>query len=96
MIHISETLLSQIREESRCSYPNECCGILFGRIEEDNVKVAESLQPVVNSSESGEKYHRFLITSETMLQAELEARRKKKDIVGKVILCLEPFRRLGK
>lgn len=82
MIHISETLLSQIREESVRSYPNECCGILFGRIEEDNVKVAENLQPVVNSSESGEQYHRFLITPETMLQAELEARRKKKDIVG--------------
>lgn len=82
MIHISETLLNQIREESKRSYPNECCGILFGRIEEDNVKTAECLKPVVNSSESGEQYHRFLITPETMLQAELEARRNKKDIVG--------------
>lgn len=82
MIHISETLLSQIREESEHSYPNECCGIIFGRLEDDDVKIAEILQPVANESEDGEQYHRFLITSETMLEAELEARKQKKDIVG--------------
>ena len=42
----------------------------------------KSLRPIVNAREDGEQYHRFLITAEDMMQAELEARRLGLEIVG--------------
>lgn len=82
MIQISEEVLARIRAEGEKSYPDECCGILFGSIREDRTKVAERIEPVCNSFSEEEKYHRFLITPETMLRAELSARKSGEDIVG--------------
>lgn len=82
MIQISEELLARVRAEGEKSYPDECCGILFGRIEEDQRKVAERIEPVCNSFAKEEKYHRFLIPPEVLMRAELTARRAGEDIVG--------------
>lgn len=82
MIQISEKLLARICEEGEKSYPDECCGILFGSVGEDRIKAAERIEPVCNSFTEEEKYHRFLITPETMLWAELSARERGEDIVG--------------
>lgn len=87
MIYIARELAQQVRAEGEKYYPDECCGILFGELSEQAsgsqmVKRVESILPVNNSFSDGERYHRFLITPETMLQAELEARRRGQDIVG--------------
>lgn len=63
-------------------YPEECCGIIFGRIDEGGVKAAEYAESAENGSDKPEKYHRFEITPEIMLNAELTARRKGYDIIG--------------
>ncbi|GHU87120.1 hypothetical protein FACS1894202_00720 [Clostridia bacterium] len=65
--------LSGIRREGENAYPNECCGFIF-----DNGE----LLPVVNAREASERYHRFVITAEDFMRAELEARRRKLDITG--------------
>ena len=54
---------------------------MFGSEDGDD-HVVKSLRPIVNARESGEQYHRFLITAEEMMQAELEARRLGLEIVG--------------
>ena len=82
MIFIPYNVFEQIKSESEKSYPNECCGIIYGKIGESGKKYVESIEPVVNSFDEEEKNHRFLITSETMLNAELYARKAKKDILG--------------
>ncbi|MBQ7650307.1 MAG: M67 family metallopeptidase [Victivallales bacterium] len=75
--HIEET----IRKAGADAYPNECCGILFGK-EDGDYHVVTSMRAIENARESGEQYHRFLITAEEMMQAELEARKLGLDIVG--------------
>jgi len=63
----------QIETEGATAYPNECCGIIFGReITDGGVtrRVVDQLQPVANEFESGEQFHRFLITPQTLFQAE--------------------------
>lgn len=87
MIYITDELQQQIKAEGEKYYPNECCGILLGKLEKmgtdgQNVKRISSILPVNNSFSDEEQYHRFLITSEMMMQAELEARKHKQDIVG--------------
>ena len=81
MIHISEYLLEKIEEEGKNSYPFECCGIIFGSIE-NGAKFAHSIKSIVNNFGAGEEYHRFLITAEDMMKGELYARANGLDIVG--------------
>ncbi len=63
----------QIEAEGAAEYPNECCGIIFGREVTDGGitrRIVDQLQPVTNEFEPGEKFHRFLITPQTLFQAE--------------------------
>ena len=73
ILELSEMQAKQIRDEGVAAYPNECCGIIFGR---DTItagvtrRVVESLEQVQNEFESGEQYHRFLITPAALMKAE--------------------------
>jgi len=59
----------QIEQEGISAYPNECCGIIFGR-EISRRRIVDELTPVPNEFETGEQFHRFLITPQTLLKAE--------------------------
>lgn len=83
MIIISENLINGIKAESEKYYPNECCGIIFGKICEDtDIKYGESTRSIINTFDENEKYHRFLISSEDMMYAELYSRKNNIDVVG--------------
>jgi len=80
MIALPEALKKLIAEEGENAFPNECCGVIFG--DYGDVKTAAAAQPVINNFDDGEKYHRFLITPEDIMKAELKAREIKLDILG--------------
>lgn len=82
LIYLTKEIKKQILKESEKHYPNECCGILLGKLGENSDKYVESILPVDNSYDEKEAFHRFLITPEIMRQVELEARKRKIDIVG--------------
>ena len=82
MLKLTNELAAKVREAGAAAYPNECCGIFFGREGENGDHAVAALKPIDNARESGEQYHRFLITAEEMMAAELEARRNKLEIVG--------------
>lgn len=81
MIHISKKLILQIKGDAEKAYPNECCGFIFGRLE-NGEKYAQRIASSANSAERAEQYHRFKITPEDMLKAERFARLNDWDIVG--------------
>ena len=81
MIQAEISLIEEIKKDAAECYPNECCGIMFGSAEAAG-KTVTSLRRVRNSFGGGEEYHRFLITPEEMLSAELYARSHGLDIVG--------------
>ncbi|MDR2759372.1 MAG: M67 family metallopeptidase [Spirochaetaceae bacterium] len=81
MIALHAEAEKRIREEGERAWPNECCGFLFGALE-GGEKRADAVLAVENAREAGEQYHRFVITPEDVMQAEREARRQKKDILG--------------
>ena len=71
-LELPEPLARQIREEGAAAYPNECCGILFGRdVAAGGVtrRVLEAIDPVPNEFEESEQYHRFRI-EKALLAAE--------------------------
>jgi proteasome lid subunit RPN8/RPN11 len=63
----------QIEREGAETYPNECCGIMYGRdVNENGVtrRMVERLEPVPNDFETGERFHRFSISPKQLMQAE--------------------------
>jgi len=79
---IAGALLDEIKGEGEKAYPNECCGVLLGSLDEAGEKAAARILPVANEFSQGEKHHRFLITPENMLDAEKKARALKLDVLG--------------
>ena len=65
-------LARAIEREGSAAYPNECCGIMFGRDVGDERRV-ERLEPVTNSYTADEQYHRFSIEPKDLMRAEKSA-----------------------
>jgi len=82
MLKLSSELEKNIRAEGETAYPNECCGILIGDVDNAGVKTAMRGIPINNASEGSEQYHRFLIKPEDMMKAEQTARSMKLDVIG--------------
>jgi len=82
MLELSFELEQNIRADGESAYPNECCGVVLGEINNDGIKTAKRTMAINNSRESGEQYHRFLITPEDMLRAEQTARTAKLEVIG--------------
>lgn len=82
MIIVSKALMQVICAEGEKSYPNECCGVLLGRrVSSEHAELLQIL-PIENAKAQEEQYHRFIITAEDYLQAELTARIQGVDVIG--------------
>jgi proteasome lid subunit RPN8/RPN11 len=82
MLRLSSGLEKHIRSDGETAYPNECCGVLIGEVDNAGVKTARRALTIDNAREDGEQYHRFLITPEDMMNAEQTARSMKLDVIG--------------
>jgi proteasome lid subunit RPN8/RPN11 len=77
-----ESAARLIRAEAEKTYPDECCGFLLGETAADGARWMTEALPSPNTRADGEKYHRFRIEAEEFMRAELEARRRGRDILG--------------
>jgi proteasome lid subunit RPN8/RPN11 len=77
---ISPRHLQTISRHAMASYPEECCGVLIGR-SLDDATVVERLLSVGNERQDS-RHNRYLISPETVLAAQKEARALGLDIVG--------------
>jgi len=82
MLYLSSELERNIRTHGETAYPNECCGVLIGEVDNAGDKTVKHTLTIDNAREDGEQYHRFLITPEDMLRAEQAARAMKLDVIG--------------
>ena len=82
MLLLSSELEKAIRTSGETAYPNECCGVLIGEIDDEGIKIVKITLTINNAREDGEQYHRFLITPEDMLKAEQTARAAKLEVIG--------------
>lgn len=70
-----------IEEEGVRSFPDECCGIIYGRATPAG-RIVERLEPVRNAFDAGEQYHRFSISPETLMRAEKSAAENGQLVLG--------------
>ena len=82
MIKSTKEIEKVIREFGEQEYPNECCGLLFGKINSDISKEITEILPISNAQNEENRYNRFLITPKDMIKGELYARKHNVDIIG--------------
>jgi proteasome lid subunit RPN8/RPN11 len=75
------TLARQIEREGSTIYPNECCGIMFGRDTPEG-RVVDKLEPVPNVFDETERYHRFSISPKQLMEAEKKAGDENRLVLG--------------
>ena len=79
MIYISKHVINGILNESKNTYPEECCGLLEGIQVSSNIKI-DNFHPSLNTAANLRK--EFEIDIRLRLQLQRELRNKKKKIVG--------------
>lgn len=80
-VTLSSENLRAIEAHGESTYPNEGAGFLLGKQEGDCLRI-EGLLPIVNKWEADEQYHRYVLTPDDFLRAELEAAKRGLDMVG--------------
>jgi proteasome lid subunit RPN8/RPN11 len=78
---LAENLARQIEREGAAAYPNECCGIMFGR-DEGARRIVQRLQAVSNAFDEQEQYHRFSISPRQLMEAEKSAGQTGEFVLG--------------
>jgi proteasome lid subunit RPN8/RPN11 len=69
-----------VRAHGEQSYPQECCGILLGKVESDGNVVREIVR--AGNTRTDSAHNRYHIAPEELIRAQREGRRRGLDIVG--------------
>jgi proteasome lid subunit RPN8/RPN11 len=79
MIHIDEEPWREMLAHAEATYPNECCGVMLGAVDElKQVRLAVPLDNVA----AGSQRARYELAPEDLIRAEREARTRGLDVIG--------------
>lgn len=81
MLIIEPNTRHQMLEDARQTFPDECCGFLFG-VEDDEKRLITDLLIVDNALATGDKRRRFEISPKDYLRAEQHALDRKLSLLG--------------
>jgi proteasome lid subunit RPN8/RPN11 len=79
MLQLPQSVYDRLREHGESAYPDECCGILLGRVDGSARVVARSI-PVANGSVTPRNHYR--IDPLSLIQADREARAAGHEVLG--------------
>jgi proteasome lid subunit RPN8/RPN11 len=77
---IPQPLYDQLRAHGEETYPHECCGILLGRVDSDNIEVSDLLR--AGNTRIDSAHNRYHIAPQELIAAQRQARKAGLDIVG--------------
>ena len=80
MIKISQTDYDAIRRHGEETYPDECCGVLLGRMENGERIVGATMR--CRNTRSDSAANRYHIAPQDLIAAQKQARAAGRDIIG--------------
>jgi proteasome lid subunit RPN8/RPN11 len=80
MIEIDLAPWGQMVAHAEATYPNECCGVMLGKIDGADKSVCIAM-PMENVS-AGSQAARYELRPEDLLKADREARKHQMDLIG--------------
>lgn len=81
MLNIPHAAYVALRQHGEDAYPQECCGILLGRFDEDGTKTVTQVIRCLNMREDSPS-NRYSIDLKELVRLQREGRERGEDIVG--------------
>jgi proteasome lid subunit RPN8/RPN11 len=81
MLKIKQTDHASIRRHGEEAYPNECCGVLLGRVADDGTRIVTSTARCGNTRTDSAR-NRYNIDPRDLLRIQREGRERGEDIIG--------------
>jgi proteasome lid subunit RPN8/RPN11 len=89
MLKISQSDYLSLRQHGEETYPNECCGVLLGRFDDNGAEsVSESVSKSVSriarcgNTRADSPHNRYQIDPKELIRIQREGRERGEDIVG--------------
>src|SRR3990172_5563293 len=80
MLRIPQDALDQLRRHGEETYPNECCGVLLGKVEGATRRVISVVR--CGNTRSDSPQNRYHIDPKELVRIQREARERGEDVVG--------------
>ncbi len=77
---LSQQLYNELRAHGEETYPHECCGILLGKSDAENLTVHQLLR--AGNTRTDSAHNRYHIAPQELIKAQREGRKAGLDIVG--------------
>jgi len=81
MLKLTHQQYEALRRHGEEAYPNECCGVLLGRFEDDGARIVTSIARCANTR-TDSAHNRYSIDPRELVRIQREARERGEDIVG--------------
>ena len=81
MLKIKLTDHASIRRHGEEAYPNECCGVLLGRVNDDGTRMVTSIARCGNTR-TDSAHDRYNIDPRDLVRIQREGRERGEDIIG--------------
>jgi len=81
MLKIKQTDHASIRRHGEEAYPNECCGVLLGRVNDDGTRMVTSIARCGNTR-TDSAHNRYNIDPRDLVRIQREGRERGEDIIG--------------
>jgi proteasome lid subunit RPN8/RPN11 len=81
MLKLTEANYAALRAHGEETYPNECCGILLGRTDDDGTRIVTST-PRCGNTRTDSPQNRYNIDPRELVRIQREGRERGEDIVG--------------
>jgi proteasome lid subunit RPN8/RPN11 len=81
MLKITNQEYAAIRQHGEETYPNECCGVLLGQMEDDGTRVV-TLTARCGNTRSDSPQNRYHIDPKELVRIQREGRERGEDIIG--------------
>jgi proteasome lid subunit RPN8/RPN11 len=79
-LQIPQPLYDQLRAHGEETYPHECCGIMLGKADAENLTVHQLLR--AGNTRTDSAHNRYNIAPQELIAAQREGRKQGLDIVG--------------
>jgi proteasome lid subunit RPN8/RPN11 len=79
-LNLTQQLYNELRAHGEETYPHECCGILLGKSDAENLSVHQLLR--AGNTRTDSAHNRYHIAPQELIAAQRQARKAGLDIVG--------------
>jgi proteasome lid subunit RPN8/RPN11 len=81
MLKLSRDTYASLRRHGEETYPDECCGVLLGRFEDNGTKTVTRIARCGNTREDS-PHNRYNIDPKELIRIQREGRERGEDVVG--------------